>query len=44
MIPIKFPEANVVYGKGQPEYEPLPAYKKQAWRSNIEIKFSKEYD
>lgn len=27
MRPIKFPEANVTFGEGQPEYEPLPAWK-----------------
>lgn len=27
MKPKEFPEANVVYGKGQPEYKPLPAHK-----------------
>lgn len=25
MKPIKFKESNVVFGKGQPEYQPLPA-------------------
>ncbi len=28
MKPIEFPEANVTFAKDQPEYEPLPAYKK----------------
>lgn len=27
MIPIKFPEHNVVFAEDQPEYQPLPAYK-----------------
>lgn len=27
MQPIKFPEANVVFGEGQSEYKPLPALK-----------------
>jgi len=27
MKPIKFKEANVIYGKNQKEYEPLPALK-----------------
>lgn len=27
MKPKEFSEANVVYGKGQPEYKPLPAHK-----------------
>lgn len=27
MQPIKFPEANVVFGENQPEYKPLPALK-----------------
>ena len=27
MNPISFPGANVVYGEGQPEYQPLPALK-----------------
>lgn len=26
MKPKKFQEANVVYGEGQPEYKPLPAF------------------
>lgn len=26
MMPIRFPEANTVYAKEQPQYEPLPAY------------------
>ena len=25
MTPHRFPEANVVFGEGQPEYQPLPA-------------------
>lgn len=25
MIPVKFPEADSVYGADQPEYEPLPS-------------------
>lgn len=28
MKPIEFPEGNVIFAKDQPEYEPLPAYKK----------------
>jgi len=27
MTPIKFPEANIVFAKDQPEYQPLPAFK-----------------
>ena len=26
MKPINFPEANMIYGRGQPEYEELPTY------------------
>ncbi len=28
MKPLKFPEQNVVYAENQPEYIPLPAYRK----------------
>jgi hypothetical protein len=27
MKPIEFPEQNIVFGKDQPEYQPLPAFK-----------------
>lgn len=27
MKPIEFDELNVLYGEGQPEYEPLPAHR-----------------
>lgn len=27
MIPIKFPEHNVIYAENQPEYQPLPAFR-----------------
>ncbi len=27
MNPVKFPECNAVYGEGQPDYKPLPAYR-----------------
>lgn len=27
MKPIQFPEANITFGKDQPEYQPLPAFR-----------------
>lgn len=27
MIPVEFPESNVIYAKDQPEYIPLPAHR-----------------
>jgi len=30
MTPKKFPEANVVFAKDQPQYQPLPAFRSDA--------------
>lgn len=35
MKPIVFPEVNVTYAKDQPEYQPLPAYKKDTVEGEV---------
>lgn len=35
MTPIKFPEANVTFAKDQPEYQPLPAFKKNSPQGEV---------
>lgn len=35
MKPIHFPEANIVFAKDQPEYEPLPAFREKGERGEV---------
>jgi len=37
MKPIKFKEMNVTYAEDQPEYQPLPVYKKEGVEGEITI-------
>ncbi len=45
MIPIKFRQANVVFAKDQPQYQPLPAFKSDdgqtisCWQLNLKERF-----
>lgn len=52
MKPVEFPQQNVVYGKDQPEYLPLPCYRAEdgsgevtscwgmSWRERIRVLFT----
>jgi hypothetical protein len=51
MTPVKFPQANAIYGAGQPEYIPLPAHRTpdghevtacwhMSWRERIRCLFT----
>lgn len=35
MIPIKFPESNVIFAANQPEYQPLPAWKNEGGMGEV---------
>lgn len=35
MKPINFPEANIVFAKDQPEYEPLPAFREDSPQGEV---------
>jgi hypothetical protein len=52
MKPIDFPEKNVIFGRNQPEYLPLPAYRrvngevttcwKLSWREVLRLLFTRK--
>lgn len=35
MKPIHFPEANIIFAKEQPEYEPLPAFREDSPKGEV---------
>jgi hypothetical protein len=35
MKPIEFPEANIVFAKDQPEYQPLPTFKNESPQGEV---------
>lgn len=37
MKPIKFPESNVIFGAGQPEYIPLACFYPKGWNTDAAI-------
>lgn len=35
MLPVKFPEHNIVFAENQPEYQPLPAMRKKGIEGEV---------